>query len=65
MSGRNDWESLGKGWRKEEEAKPDPTLIEEPLLKALKAMSGKVIEVVPLINGKMEANLVMDWIEGM
>ena len=44
---------------------PYPILIEEPFLKALKAMSGKELEVISLFSGKMEPNLVMDWKEGM
>ena len=44
---------------------PDPILKEDPFLKALKALSGKTLEGVPLFSGKMEADLVMDWIEGM
>lgn len=44
---------------------PDPVLKEEPFLKALKALSGKALEGIPLFSGKMEPDLVMDWIEGM
>lgn len=44
---------------------PDPILKEDPFLKELKALSGKTLEGVPLFSGKMEADLVMDWIEGM
>lgn len=44
---------------------PDPILTEAPFLKALKDMSGKALEDIPLFSGKMEADLVMDWIELM
>lgn len=44
---------------------PDPIIDQEPFLKALKAMSGKSLEGVPLFSGKMEAESVMEWIEGM
>ena len=44
---------------------PDPVLQEEPFLKALKAMSGKSLEGVPLFSGKMEPELIMEWIEGL
>ena len=34
-------------------------------MKELKSLSGKRLEGIPLFSGKMEENLVMDWIEGM
>lgn len=62
-----DWrESKDKEVPKEDKTlKPDPVLQEEPLLKALKSINGKALEGVPLFSGKMEVDLVMDWIEGM
>ena len=44
---------------------PDPIFEEEPFLKALKALSGKGLEGIPLFSGKMDPDLVMDWIDGM
>lgn len=44
---------------------PDPVLEEDPFLKALKSLSGKGLEGIPLFSGKMDPDLVMDWIEGM
>lgn len=44
----------------DEEPTPDLVLIEEPFSKALKAMSGKAPEGIPLFSGKMEVDLVMD-----
>lgn len=43
----------------------DPVIDQEPFLKALKEMSGKSLEGVPLFSGKMEVELVMEWIEGI
>ena len=44
---------------------PDPPIQEEPFLKAIKALSGKALEGVPVFAGKMDTELVMEWIEGM
>ena len=44
---------------------PDPPLTEEPFLKVIKALGGKALERIPLCNGKMDPELVMEWIEGM
>ena len=38
----------------------DPTLNEEPFLKAIKALGGKAMEGVPLFSGKMDIDGVMD-----
>ena len=43
----------------------DPPLTEEPFLKAIKALGGKSLEGIPLFNGKMNLELVMEQIEGM
>lgn len=45
--------------------KPDPILEQEPFPKALKALSGKSLEGLPLFTGKMEVEVVLEWIEGM
>lgn len=47
------------------ELEPNPPLVEEPFLKVLKALSGKAIEGIPMFTGRMDAELVMEWIEGM
>ena len=44
---------------------PDPPLQEEPFIKAIKALGGKSLEGIPLFTGKMNSELVMEWIEGM
>lgn len=44
---------------------PDPVIENEPFLKALKAMSGRTLEGVPLFSGKMDLEVVMEWIEGL
>lgn len=44
---------------------PDPVIENEPFLKALKAMSGRTLEGVPLFSGKMDPEVVMEWIEGL
>lgn len=36
----------------DEVPKLDPVLVEEPFLKALKALSGKALEGIPIFNGK-------------
>ena len=43
----------------------DPPVQEEPFLKAIKALSGKILEGVPLSSGKMDIGLVIEWIKGM
>ena len=43
----------------------DPPIQEEPFLKAIKALSGKALEGVTVFAGKMDTELVMEWIEGM
>lgn len=61
-------EDEGKGKEVAEEdkiPKKKLVLVEEPFLRAFKAMSGKSLEWIPLFNGKMEFDLVMEWIEGM
>ena len=49
----------------EEELKPDLVLPKEPFLKALKALSGKALEGVPLFSGQMDPDLVVDWIDNI
>lgn len=44
---------------------PDPVIENQPFLKALKAMSGRTLEGVPLFSGKMDPEVVMEWIEGL
>ena len=63
--------------QKEEEAKEkcieleeetptlDPILPEEPFLKVIKAINSKDLESIPLFSGKMDLDLIMEWIEGM
>ncbi|GLJ27819.1 hypothetical protein SUGI_0545980 [Cryptomeria japonica] len=43
----------------------DPIIPEEPFLRAIKALGGKSLERVPLFCGKMEPEVVMEWIEGL
>ena len=43
----------------------DPILNEEPFLKDIKALGGIYLECVPIFSGKMEIDVVMDWIDGM
>lgn len=38
---------------------------EEPFLKAIKSLRGKALEGVSLFSGKMDIDVVMDWIDGM
>lgn len=40
---------------------PNPPLNEEPFLKAIKALEGKALEGIPLFNGKMDIDIVMEW----
>ena len=40
----------------------DPSIQEEPFLKAIKALSGKALEGVPVFACKMDIELVMEWI---
>ena len=49
----------------EEAPAPDPILPEEPFLKALKALSGKALEGVPLFSGQMDPDSVVDWIDSI
>ena len=61
-------ESLEKGKAIAEEdviPEPNPPIQEELFLKAIKALSGKALEGVPVFAGKMDTELVMEWIEGM
>ena len=44
---------------------PNPILHKEPFLKAIKYLSGKEIEGVPLFSGKIELYLSIQWIEGI
>ena len=56
----------GKSKAEEEiEPKPDPPLEKEPFLNALKALSGKALEGIPIFTRRMDVELVMEWIEGM
>lgn len=43
----------------------DPPVAKEPFFKAIKALSGKALEGVPLFNGKMNTEFIMEWTEGM
>ena len=36
---------------------------QEPLLKSLKAFGGKILENVSLLHGKMDIEVVLEWIE--
>ena len=61
-------ESSNKGKAIAEEdviPEPDPPMPEEPFLKAIKALGGKALDGVPVLAGKMDSELVMEWIEGM
>ena len=59
-------EDKGKAIDEEDvEPEPDPSMQEEPFLKALKTISGKSLEGIPLFIGKMDLELVMEWIEGI
>lgn len=50
----------------EEEAPTlDLVLPEESFLKALKALSGKALEGLPLFSGQMDPDLVVDWIDNI
>ena len=40
-------------------------MVEEPFLKYLKALNGKVLEGIPIFIGKMDAEEVIEWIEGI
>ena len=44
---------------------PNRVLHKEHFLKAIKYLSGKEIEGVPLFSGKMEVDLSIEWIEGI
>lgn len=43
----------------------DPVIENEPFLKALKAMSARTLEGVPLFSGKKDPKVVLEWIEGL
>ena len=43
----------------------DPVLPEEPFLREIKAINSKALEGIPLFSGKMDLDLIMEWIEGM
>lgn len=51
----------------EEDGTPelDPVLPEHPFLRAIKSLGGKSLEGVPCFSGKMERQVVMEWIEGL
>lgn len=58
----------GKGKEVVEEnstPKPNPILPKEPFLREIKALGGKSFEGVPLFCGRMESEVVMEWIEGL
>lgn len=44
---------------------PDPMIENEPFLKAFMDMSGRTLEGVLLFSGKMDLEVVMEWIEGL
>lgn len=61
-------ESKGKGKSvavEDEVPELDPILQEEPFLRALKAIGGESLDAVLLFSGKMELELVIEWIEGL
>ena len=65
---KRDEEEDGKGKKVVKEnivPKPDPILKKEPFLKAIKVLSGKSLEGMPLFIGKMDLDVVLDWIEDM
>jgi hypothetical protein len=43
----------------------EPIILEEPFMKALKTINSKALEGIPLFSGKMDLDLIMEWIEGM
>lgn len=43
----------------------DPIFPEEPFLKVIKVINCKALEGIPLFSGKVDPNLIMEWIEGM
>ena len=51
----------------DEVPKLDPPLPidQEPFLKELEALVGKGLEGVPMFHGKMDTELVFEWIRGM
>ena len=49
----------------EETTTLDPILLEDPFLKAIKEINSKALEGIPLFSGKMDLDLIMEWIEGM
>ena len=49
----------------EETPTPDLVLLEEPFLKVIKEINSKSLEGTPLYSGKMDLDLIMEWIEGM
>lgn len=66
MEQKEEQEAKEKEIELEEEAPtPDPVIPEEPFLKALKAINSKALEGIPLFSGKMDPDLIMDWIGGM
>ena len=65
---KRDEEEGGKGNKVVEEdivLELDPILQEEHFLKAVKALSDKALEGMPLFTGKMDLDVVLDWIEGV
>ena len=66
MEQKEEKEAKEKDIELEEETPiPDPILPEEPFLKAIKAINSKALEGIPLFSGKMDPDLIMEWIEGM
>lgn len=49
----------------EEAPTPDLFLPKEPFLKALKTLSSKALEGVPLFSRQMDPDLVVDWIDSI
>lgn len=57
-----------KGKKVEEEdyvPEPNPPLQEEPFPRVIKALGGKPLEGIPFFTGKMDSELIMEWIEGI
>lgn len=65
MEQKEEQEAKEKEIELEEDAPtPDLVILEEPFFKALKAINSKALEGVPLFSGKMDLDLIMEWIEG-
>ena len=66
MEQKEEQEAKEKEIELEEDSRTlDFAILEGPFLKALKAINSKALEGIPLFSGKMDLDLIMDWIEGM